>query len=137
MSNLNYYAANNITFMAAQALLNVGIETAIKQNISVSIAVVDRAGQLVAFGKMDAAPPISASVAEGKARTAAAIQDSTELFESMINRGEVAMLSVPHLVPLKGGLPLCADSEIIGAVGVSGSTSEGDLSLAKCIVAAL
>lgn len=137
MPHLNYYPANDITFTAAQGLLNVGIETAVKQKIAVSIAVVDRAGQLVAFGKMDDAPPISISVAEGKARTSAVIQDSTELFESMINRGAVAMLTVPDRVPLKGVLPLYAGGEIIGAVGVSGSTGEGDLGLAKHIVAAL
>ncbi|XBS68466.1 heme-binding protein [Acerihabitans sp. KWT182] len=137
MSQAAYYAVKNITLAAAQGLLSVGIQAALEQNAAVSIAVVDRAGQLAAFAKMDAAPPVSVSVAQGKARTAAAIRDSSALFEQMINQGATAMLSVPDLVPLTGGLPLWADGEIIGAVGVSGSSGEGDLRLAERIAAAL
>ncbi len=47
------------------------------------------------------------------------------------------MPTLPDLVPLKSSLPLCAGGEIIGAMGVSGSTGEFDLRLAERIVAAL
>mgnify|MGYP003365418771 CR=1 FL=1 len=131
------YHVSHITIAAANELLDIGLAAARQQDMAVSIAIVDRAGLLVAFARMDQAAIVSINVAQGKARTAASIEDSSELFEQMINQGQTAMLTVPDLLPLKGGLPLIFEGKIIGAVGVSGSSGENDLQVAQSIANAL
>ena len=47
------------------------------------------------------------------------------------------MLAVEGIVPLEGGVPVVVDGRIIGAVGVSGVTSQQDAQVASAGVAAL
>jgi glc operon protein GlcG len=96
-----------------------------------SIAVVDQAGYLMALLRMDGAGFLTPQIAEAKAFSAAAWQKPTafiaerarakpETFQAFINIGRT------QLVPGEGGMPLWLDDEVVGAVGVSGGTSEED-----------
>ncbi len=104
---------------------------------AVSVAVVDAAGELVAFERQDAAVGISPAVALGKARTAALLQAPSKLFEDFVNGGLPSFLSTPGATPLAGGIPLMAGDRVIGAVGVSGARDDGDTQIATAAAAAL
>lgn len=111
---------------------------AVRNQWSVTIAIVDEGGHLLALQRLDGAPPISSYIAPEKARTAALGRRETKLYEDVINQGRVSFLSAPVLQGmLEGGVPVIVDGQVIGAVGVSGVKSSEDAQIAKAGIAAL
>ncbi len=105
---------------------------------AVSIAIVDDGGHLLWLQRLDGAAPISAQIAPGKARTAALGRRESRIYEEMINQGRVSFLSAPGLEGLlEGGVPIMAEGQCIGAVGVSGVKSTEDAQIARAGIAAL
>jgi len=89
------------------------------------IAVVDAGGNLMALARLDGTFAAGANISIGKARTAVLFQKPTKVFEEIINKGRTAMAALPDsfFTPLQGGIPVVADGQIIGGVGVSGASS--------------
>jgi glc operon protein GlcG len=89
------------------------------------IAVVDAGGNLMAVARLDGTFAAGANISIGKARTAVLFQKPTKVFEDIINKGRTAMAALPDsfFTPLQGGIPVVADGQIIGGVGVSGASS--------------
>ena len=111
---------------------------ALAQQWAVSIAVVDDGGHLLGMSRGDGAAPISAHIAPAKARTAALGRRESRLYEETINNGRYSFLSVPLLEGmLEGGVPIVADGQVVGAVGVSGVKSSEDAQIARAGIAAL
>lgn len=108
-----------------------------KQGWQMSIAVVDPAGDLVAFHRMDGASPSSIQNALGKARTAARFRRPTQVYDSLIANGRTGLLNLENLTPLEGGIPLQLDGQTIGGIGVSGGTSAQDAVIAQAGAAAV
>ena len=105
---------------------------------AVSIAIVDDGSHLLWLQRLDGAAPISAQIAPGKARTAALGRRESRVYEEMINQGRVSFLSAPGLEGLlEGGVPIMAEGQCIGAVGVSGVKSTEDAQIARAGIAAL
>lgn len=105
---------------------------------AVAIAVVDDGGHLLWLQRLDGAAPISAQIAPNKARTSALGRRESRLYEEMINQGRVSFLSAPGLEALlEGGVPIMAEGQCIGAVGVSGVKSSEDAQIARAGIAAL
>jgi glc operon protein GlcG len=94
-----------------------------RERWTVSIAVVDGAGNLLYFERNDARFP-TADVAIRKARTAAATQNATAALQQRVQ--EVPGLIALGWLPLQGGLPLMYQGQCVGGVGVSGVTGEQD-----------
>ncbi len=90
----------------------------------VSIAVVDAAGELVAFQRMDDAPLTSVQIAQGKARTAARFRRPTRALDSSLTAGRTALLAFEGVIPVEGGVPIVVGGRVVGGVGVSGVTSQ-------------
>jgi glc operon protein GlcG len=88
-----------------------------------SIAVVDVGGHLIALERLDNTFAASADIAAGKARTAALFRKPTQVFEELVNGGRTTMVTLSDFTPLQGGVPITADGQVIGAVGVSGAAS--------------
>lgn len=88
-----------------------------------AIAVVDAGGNLVALERLDGTFAAGSLISYGKARTAALFKKPTRIFEDLINKGRTAMTSLNDFTPLKGGVPIEMDGQIVGAVGVSGAAS--------------
>ncbi len=128
---------HTLSLSAAQRLLAQGQDLAAGQGLNLSIAVVDAAGNLLAFGRMDDAALVTIDVAIGKARTAALLKAPSKLFEDMINAGAPSMATTPGLLPLQGGMPVVIEQVVVGAVGVSGSAGETDQDMASRIAAFL
>lgn len=97
----------------------------------VTIAVVDDGGHLLASLRLDDAAPISAYIAIEKARTAALGRRETKQYEEMVNNGRSAFLSAPLVTSLEGGVPLIAQGQVVGAIGVSGVKADQDAQIAK------
>src|SRR5215468_6562828 len=90
------------------------------------IAVVDDGGNLMALERLDGTFSAGANISIGKARTAVMFQKPTRFFEELINssgKGRSVMTALKDFTPLIGGIPIVVDSQIVGAVGVSGAAS--------------
>jgi uncharacterized protein GlcG (DUF336 family) len=76
-------------------------------------------------------------VAIGKAHSASAFKRPTKSWEERLSEGRLGYLSLPGAVLLEGGLPLSAEGQVIGAIGVSGVKSSEDADIAAAGAAAL
>jgi len=108
-------------------------------NWKMAVAIVDPAGYLVHFEKIDDTQHASVAVAQAKARSAALFKRSTKAFQDMLASGGEGMrvLGLQGAVPVEGGLPIVVGSEIIGAIGLSGGTSAQDGQCAQAGIDAL
>jgi glc operon protein GlcG len=119
------------------AMMDAAIAEAKKNRWAVAIAIVDDGGHLLNFVRLDGTPPASAYIAPEKARAAAMGRRETKIYEDMINQGRTAFLSAPLQGMLEGGVPVLADGQVLGAMGVSGVKSSEDAQVAKAGIAAL
>jgi uncharacterized protein GlcG (DUF336 family) len=109
----------------------------VRQKCSATIAVVDDAGNLLYLERMDGPGPLSCDVAHGKARTAALMRQPTKNAEDRLP-GRLGYLAVPGFLALQGGVPVMAQGQCVGAVGVSGGSSpQVDEQIAQAGAAAL
>jgi glc operon protein GlcG len=120
----------------AQTVLQAARENAQQRKAPSAIAVVDPAGDLIAFQRMDSVRPASVDLAIEKARTAARLQRSTAEIEDNINQGRTAFVTAGILV-LRGGTPIRVNGAVVGAVGVAGLSKETDAEIANTAAAAL
>jgi glc operon protein GlcG len=119
----------------AQTVLQSARQSAQQRNAPSAIAVVDRAGDLLAFQRMDGVRPASADLAIEKARTAARLQRPTAEIEESINQGRTAFVTA-NIMALRGGMPIRVNGEVVGAVGVAGLSKETDAGIATTAAAA-
>lgn len=126
---------SDITLSQAQAVLDAALKKSSEIGTLMNIAVVDAGGNLKAFAREDGAWMGSIDISVKKARTA-------RMFD--MNTGDIGALSQPGgplynievsndgLITFPGGIPLkTGDGQIVGAVGVSGSTVENDHTVAE------
>ncbi len=99
-----------------------------KNNWKMAVAVVDPNGDLVYYEKMDNTQLGSADVSIAKARSAARYKRPTKAFQDAVAAGGAGLriLGLQGAVPLEGGIPIVVDGKIIGAIGVSGDSSDHD-----------
>lgn len=120
----------------ARGIIERGHAKARQLGISVTMAVVDGGGLLVALERMDGAPPLSPQIAEAKAVGAAMLlRDGSSLADLARDRPgffSVAdrLVRIP-IVPGLGSVLVRSDGNVIGAVGVSGGKPEQDLECAE------
>jgi glc operon protein GlcG len=115
-----------LTLAAAKEIMAAAEAEARRNNWNVSIAVLDDSGRLVMLQRMDGAPPASVDVCQAKGRSAALFKRPTKVFSEAISAGRVGMLALPGAIPVEGGVPLMTAGQCVGAIGVSGVTSEQD-----------
>ena len=130
-------STSSISAEGAQRALAAATAEARRQGWNVSIAVVDPAGELVAFLRMDGAPFSSVDVSRAKAHTAARFRRPTRALDSTLTAGRLAILGLPGATPVEGGVPIVINGEVVGAVGVSGVTSAQDAQVAQAGAAAV
>ena len=129
----------SITLEQARKLVSAAEVEAKKQKWPVAIAIVDPAGHLVAFAKMDNTQLGSINVALEKAKCAALFRRSTKVFEDGLVSGgaNLRVLKLPGAIPIEGGVPIIVDGKIIGAIGVSGVMPNEDGKVAQAGVDAV
>ena len=132
---------DGMTLAQADAAVAAAAAKAREIGVKMNIAVVDAGANLQAFARMDGAWLGSIDIAIRKARTA-------RFFD--MPSGEIGKLSQPGgslyniehsnggLITFPGGVPLKnAQGEVVGAIGVSGSTVDNDHTVAVAGAAAL
>jgi uncharacterized protein GlcG (DUF336 family) len=104
-----------------------------------AVAVVDPAGALVYFERMDDVQRGSVEVAIAKARSAALFKRPTKAFQDAVAAGGVGLrvLALEGAVPVEGGLPIVVGGKLVGGLGLSGDLAEHDAKCAAAGVAAL
>ena len=125
-----------LTTADAETAINACKAEAQKNKWNVSIAVLDDGGFLLAFLRMDGAPPISAEVAIGKAHTSAMTKRPSKFFEDRVKE-RPAFVQFPAGILIQGAVPIMYRGECVGAIGVSGVQSFEDEQVAQAGVSAL
>jgi len=121
-----------LTMAEAKKIMAAAEAEAIKNKWPVAIALVDDAGELIMFSRLDDTQLASVDIAIGKAYTAARLKRATKLLEdAVVKGGRTVLLSVKGLTLLEGGVPIMVGGKVIGAVGVSGVTSAQDAQVAQ------
>lgn len=131
---------SDLTLKQARAAVDAAIEKSKALGVKMDIAVVDAGANLKAFVRMDDAWLGSIDIAIKKARTARFFNMPTGEIGKLSQPGG-ALYNIEHsnggLISFPGGLPIKdTGGQVIGAVGVSGSTVEDDHAVAEAAVAA-
>jgi uncharacterized protein GlcG (DUF336 family) len=127
-----------LTQADVQKILDAADKHAASNSWAVTIAVCDDGGHLLGLIRRDGCAPVSAYIAEEKARTAAMGKRESRVYEEIINNGRTSFLSAPHISGmLEGGVNIEVNGFTIGAVGVSGVKSTEDAVTAKAGIAAI
>jgi glc operon protein GlcG len=129
----------SITLDVAKRAAAAAIVEARQNTWDMAVAIVDTAGFLVYFEKMDDTQIGSVAIAQAKARSAALFKRPTKAFQDTLAAGGdgLRVLGLEGAVQVEGGVPLFINGKIAGAIGVSGGTSGQDGQCAQAAVAAL
>lgn len=126
---------NCLPVAEASRLVELAEKRAQELGRAMSFAVVDEGGHLTLLRRMDDAQWITPQIACGKAYTAAAFRLPSEMgrrFQQVpMFATAVTVMTQGDFTPQGGGLPLAKDGEILGALGVSGGTADGDVDVAR------
>jgi uncharacterized protein GlcG (DUF336 family) len=125
----------NITLKQAQAIIEKAKAKALEIDTKMNISVVDAGANQVAFVRMDGAWLGSADIALKKAKTARFFDMPSGEIGKLAQIGG-SLYNIEHsnggVISFRGGIPLKnKDGDIIGAIGVSGSSVENDHPVAK------
>jgi len=125
-----------------QAMLSASCAFATKENMPSNIAITDPSGLLLGFLRTDNAFPASIDISIKKARTVA-------LFNGAFTTASLYGITQPGqplygiqetnggLIVFGGGVPIFVDGYFVGAIGVSGGTTDEDVQVAMAGVEAI
>lgn len=132
-----------LTLDLARKLADLCLDQAQQMNLKpLTVAVLDASGHLKVLLRQDGTSLLRSEIAQGKARGAiglgmgsraiyARAQEQPYFIQSM------NALSGGSLVPVPGGVLIRKDGGIIGAVGITGDTSDNDEACAVAAIEAL
>ena len=133
--------AAGLTLKAATTLLKAAKAAARERSVSISVAVVDQGGQLVAFERMDGADLITISLAQDKAWTALTNRMPTRDLGPLVQPGAefygYESIGRGRTIVFAGGMPIELDGVLVGGVGVSGGSVEQDQEIVDAALTAL
>lgn len=117
-----------ITLETAKKVAAPALAEARNNNWLMAVAIVNMAGDLVYFERMDDTQTGSINVAIDKARSAARFKRPTKTFQDALQAGGegLRVLRIREAIPIEGGVPLVMADRIVGAIGVSGGTAQQD-----------
>lgn len=121
----------SLSLPLAKQLAQKAEEEAQKLNLSVCIALVNEAGQLLYFLKMDDSTNASGDIAIAKAQHAVNYRRDTKYHEDFLKQGQLRVLALPHTLSIEGGVQLLYNNQLIGAIGVSGAAAVDDGKIAQ------
>ncbi|MPZ69217.1 MAG: heme-binding protein [Actinobacteria bacterium] len=126
----------------AEKLSSGALKKARELGIGITVAVVDAAGHIRHLARMDDAGWLSPDIAIAKAYATAGFRRDTEQMLQRLKGKEVFATALTSMSGGKvllgqGGCLVMDGDEIIGAIGVSGATSEQDAECAQAGVAGL
>ena len=122
------------TLDEARKALTAAVATAAKAGVTVSCAVVDSRGDLIALHRMDNARFITTDIARGKALASAIFGQPSSSVEKMANAPWFQNLNTAaqgRLYPAQGGVPILRNQQTYGAIACSGAAGALDEEAAK------
>jgi len=129
----------SIDIDTAEAVIVAASAHAARMGVPQNIAIVDEAGHLVAFRRMDGAKFFSIEIAITKAFTAAGARRATKEIGPATQPGAPGFgaqaLLDGRFTTLPGGIPLVVGGAVVGAVGVSSGTTAEDQEVAEAAAA--
>jgi glc operon protein GlcG len=133
--------SKSVSLAAAEQVAQAARDAARAAGFAMCICVTDPSGEPVVTLRMDGAPRLSASIAANKAWSVTSFNGMpTHVWWSAIENDPSlvhGITNTPRLIIFGGGIPLMADGHLVGAIGVSGGTSEQDREIAEAAAAAL
>jgi glc operon protein GlcG len=120
----------------ARAVVEAAKKEAVANGWKISVCVVDAGGHPILYERMDGVAPATARISMEKARTAAIFRLATAIMEDRIP-DRLGTMVLPGATPLKGGVPLMAAGQVVGAVGISGLAPQQDHQVGEAAAAAL
>jgi len=125
---------HSIDYSEAKRALELIVDKASQMQKAVVVAVADSHGDLICLARMDGAPVSSIRVAINKAWTAARERKPTKEIGEKVRNPEkghdIAYYGDPQYVGWGGGVPVWKNGEVVGAIAVSGLSSNEDIVLA-------
>src|SRR5438270_10569808 len=126
----------NLSLGLAKTIAEASLAACREKGYHTTVAVVDRAGQLLVILRDEQASPQTAEMARRKAYTARMFRTTTAEFQKRTaERNYAAQRDIADILALGGGVPIQAGEETIGGVGSSGSSQDMDDACAKAGVA--
>lgn len=109
---------------SAKKMAAACIAYAKQHNVAVSVSIMDPFGEMIYFERMDGQGKLNTSTAILKAKTALVTRASTHLVMNNVLQGNVSDFRAGYWngeFANKGGLPIIAEDQFLGAIGVGGS----------------
>lgn len=135
------FEKRSISSEAAHRMIQAAGRKALEIGHPMVIAIVDEAGVLKAFSRMDGAALLSVQVAQDKAYTAAGFGIATDQWHEFIKNDPPlaagATAGIDRLVVFGGGYAIKVDDQVVGGIGVSGGHYSQDMEVAQAGLAAL
>lgn len=131
---------NTLTLDISHALIGASLDWANMNNENIAVAVVDSAGELIAFSRADGASPQSCVLAQNKAYTSARDRQKTSQLAAWAKETHktLGFWTDPRITGMAGGVPIeSASGQVIGGIGISGMAEEADDRLAMDVIAAV
>ena len=108
-----------------------------RQNVEVTICIVDESGNLLFLQKADGASLNTIQFAQKKARHSALYRSPSKDGADALKKGNLEVLAFPDFFPNQGGLPIKVDGDTIGGIAASGAKSEIDEAIAQAALDAV
>jgi uncharacterized protein GlcG (DUF336 family) len=125
----------DLSLTVAQDIANGALEACKAMGYAASVVVVDRAGDTLVALRGDGTGPHTMENARRKAYTANTFKMSTEDFVQGMKTQPVRreQTTLPNVIAINGGVPIKLGTDVIGAVGLSGSPGKDE----ECVKAGL
>ena len=127
----------NVSLGMARTIAEAALAACASKGYHTSVAVLDRAAQVLVIMRDEQATAQTAEMARRKAYTARMFRISTMEFQKRTaeDPGREAQRDLADILALSGGVPIQIGNDTIGAVGSAGSTLEQDDACAKAGIA--
>ena len=134
--------APKLTHAGTRAIIDAAEAKAREIGVPQCIAVVDEGGHLLAFSRMDGGKISSVRVAITKAVSAATRRSPTGPMPNAEDPSVLLSIGLPlatglTVTPIRGGVPILVENQVVGGVGVSSGTEQQDVDVAYAGIAAL
>lgn len=129
-------ARKDLSYSIAKTIAEGALENCKSRGYSVSVVVVDRAGETIVALRGDDASPHTMENARRKAYTARSFrQTTTEYAKKFEDNNPVVrqQVTLPSVIAIPGGVPIKVGDDVIGGVGLSGSPGVDE----PCVLAGL
>ena len=122
---------NRLSYDDAMILIEGAEAKAQELGLAMCIAVTDESGYLIAFKRMDGGKPLSTTLAQDKAHTAAISHRTTQFYNERNVPGQLLFgihtSAAGRFSTVGGGVNVAVDGELVGAIGLSGGAPEQDI----------